>query len=300
VGRDGTVLGTFGTYFRECRRPTELEREVVEVLARTAAIAIERDRAEQARRRTQDELRHAMEAAEAASLAKSQFLAVVSHELRTPLTGMIGYADLLENGVAGHLNETQLSHVRRITSGAWHLVSIIDEILSFSRMEFGKETIRAEQSNITRLVRETTELLQPHAATKGIQLRLVAPDNDIELVTDGSKLRQIILNLTGNALKFTDRGFVEISIAGDDTNLEIRVRDTGPGIPSDKLESIFEPFVQVDQSNTREKGGTGLGLAVSRSLAQMLGGDITVETFHAGGTTFLLQLPASEPAMSAA
>jgi PAS domain S-box-containing protein len=414
LGSDGGVLGTFGTYFRECRLPTALEREVVEVLARTAAIAIERTRAEQRlrereafnrrllessgdcikvldlqgrllsmneagrqlmeiddlsdvlgrdflsfwadddrtaaehafaaalagregrfegycptargtskwwdalvtpvcddfgrparilvvsrdvteQRRTQDELRVAKEEAESASIAKSQFLAVMSHELRTPLTGMIGYADLLATGVAGPLTEQQLSHVRRINTGAWHLVSIIDEILTFSRLEFGKETVRAQRVNMTRLLRESTDLLQPHAAEKGIDLRLVAPDEAVEISTDAGKVRQIILNLTGNALKFTEEGFVEITVTAHEGGVDVRVQDSGPGIAADKLESIFQPFVQIDQSSTRTKGGTGLGLAVSRSLAERLGGDVTVASSEGLGTTFLLRLPDLAP-----
>jgi signal transduction histidine kinase len=285
LARDGSVLGTFGTYFRECRQPTPVERDVVEVLARTAAIAIERDRAESA-------LRAAKEAAEAASNAKSQFLAVMSHELRTPLAGIIGYADLLTTGVVGPLTADQLAPVGRIRAGAWHLVSIIDEILTFSRVEAGKELIHLESVDLVHLVRECAELLRPTAAGKGLDLRLLTPEALGPFESDAGKLRQIVLNLAGNALKFTEEGFVEVSLAEDERQVLIRVRDSGPGIPAANRERIFEPFVQLDQSSTRRNGGTGLGLAVSQRLARLLGGEVEVASAGGGtGSIFTLRLP---------
>jgi signal transduction histidine kinase len=294
--REGSVLGTFGTYFRECREPFDDERAIVEVLARTAAIAIERDRAETLRRAQTEELRAAKEEAESANRAKSQFLAVMSHELRTPLTGIIGYADLLASEVSGSLSEVQIAHLTRMKSGAWHLVSIIDEILTFSRIEAGKEAVSHEKIDLVRIVRDGAELMQAQANAKGVELRVDADEDKLELVSDPGKVRQIVLNLTGNALKFTSRGLVQVSIRRTDDGATVQVVDTGCGIPTELQDQIFEPFVQVDQTHSRAIGGTGLGLTVCRRLARLLGGDVWLEKSrsHPGvGSTFTLSIPSA-------
>jgi signal transduction histidine kinase len=291
--RDGSVLGTFGTYFREVREPTLDERAVVEVLVRTAAIAIERHQAEAARAAQNAELRAAKEAAEAASRAKSQFLAIMSHELRTPLTGIIGYADLLATEVIGPMTEEQVVHVERIKAGAWHLAAIIDEILTFARVDAGKETLAIEPVEMAELVRETVELLRPHAESRHLDLRVCAT-SPFEIQTDPRKVRQIVLNLTGNALKFTDQGFVEVTVSDTCDDITICVRDSGRGVPRGQVDRIFEPFTQADQTHTREVQGTGLGLTVSRQLARLLGGDVRIlETSLGEGSAFALTLPRS-------
>jgi signal transduction histidine kinase len=292
MAHDGTVLGTFGTYFRECREPTADERSVVEVLVRTAAIAIERARAEEARRVQTEALRAAKQQAEAANQAKSQFLAVMSHELRTPLSGIIGHADLLGSQISGPLSESQVGQLARIKAGAWHLVSIIDEILSFSRVDAGKEVVTRTRLDLVKLVRESAELLEPSAMSRGLTLRVRAPEHSVELDSDAGKVRQIILNLVGNALKFTEKGPIELSVRRRGAHAVVRVRDTGRGIPESQLERIFEPFAQADQTHSRVVGGTGLGLTVSRRLAQLLGGDVHVRRSVLGeGSTFELELP---------
>lgn len=254
-----------------------------------------------ARRQAQEETQLARAEAEAASRAKSQFLAVMSHELRTPLTGIIGYADILGSGIWGEITEQQREQVARIKAGAWHLVSVIEEILTFSRSEAGKEELRLELVDVARIAREGAELLEPQAEMKGMALRVRVPDSPVEIMTDGRKVRQIILNLVGNAVKFTDSGEVELSMERSAEWVVFRVRDTGPGIPSDQLERIFEAFTQLDQSHTRIKGGTGLGLTVSRKLAQLLGGDVTVESNPtAAGSLFSVRLPCSVSTSSSA
>jgi signal transduction histidine kinase len=296
VGRTGRVLGTFGTYFRERRVPTAREQAVVEVLARTAAIAIERDRADAAQRAQTEELRAAKEAAEAAALAKGQFLAVVSHELRTPLTGIIGYADILRSGLAGPISDAQAGHVQRIERGAWHLVSIIDEILSYSRIEAGKEVLTLAEVDVGQIVAECAELLRPSAAAKGVTLRVLGDSSPVRIETDPGKVRQVVLNLTGNALKFTDAGTVEVFTHVHDSHVSVHVRDSGRGIPAELQHAVFDAFVQVEQGHTRTIGGTGLGLTVSRRLARVLGGDVTLDASAPGeGSTFTFTLPLVRP-----
>ncbi|MBA3889536.1 MAG: GAF domain-containing sensor histidine kinase [Gemmatimonadaceae bacterium] len=292
IGRTGRVLGTFGTYFRERREPTARERAVVEILARTAAIAIERDRADAATRAQTEELRVAKEAAEAASHAKGQFLAVVSHELRTPLTGIIGYADLLRSGIAGPMDGRQTEHVQRIERAAWHLVEIIDEILTYSRIEAGREVAALAEVDVTQLVDECAALLRPAAVAKGVSLRVLGDAGPVMVATDPGKVRQVVLNLAGNALKFTNSGVVEVSTGVVGSQVRIQVRDSGCGIPGEKQQVVFDAFVQAEEGHTRTSGGTGLGLTVSRRLAEILGGSVTLDASAPGqGSTFTFTLP---------
>ncbi|HSJ14715.1 MAG TPA: ATP-binding protein [Longimicrobiales bacterium] len=231
-----------------------------------------------------------LQEAQAASQAKSQFLATMSHELRTPLTAIIGYDELLLNELWGPLTDRQRQQLDRIRVSAWHLVTIIDQILTFSRAEAGREQAQREPTELTQLVRETVAMLEPQALAKELRLELRLPDQPVWAQTDAGKLRQILLNLAGNAVKFTDRGSVGIALLPGDI-VEIRIRDTGTGVAPVDLERIFEPFTQVDQSNTRAQGGTGLGLTVSRRLARLLGGDIRLESQLGVGSTFTLTLP---------
>jgi signal transduction histidine kinase len=231
------------------------------------------------------------QAAQAASQAKSQFLATMSHELRTPLTAIIGYDELLLNEIWGPLTDRQRQQLERIRISAWHLVTIIDQILTFSRAEAGRETVQAEPVNLTQLIHETTSMLEPQALAKRIELRVTAAGNSVWMRTDPGKVRQILLNLAGNAVKFTDFGVVEIALAENPDAIEVLIHDSGPGIPESQLERIFEPFTQLDQSNTRSQGGTGLGLTVSRRLARLLGGEVSVESRAGEGSVFRLTLP---------
>lgn len=281
----GRILGVLSAVRQESRRPRFGEQDVplVEDLASRGALAL--DNAVLLRR------------AESANRAKGEFLATMSHELRTPLTAIIGYGDLLATGVCGELSGRQREQVERITLSAWHLVSIIEQILTFSRTEAGREQPRLETLDLCALVRESASLLEPEAARRGLTLSVAAPA-ELALESDAGKLRQILLNLIGNAVKFTEQGGVEISVERCADASWVRVRDTGPGLAPEDLERIFEPFTQVDQSATRAKGGAGLGLPVSRRLARLLGGDVEVESAPGRGSTFSLRLgpPVRAPA----
>ena len=245
------------------------------------------------RKAAETQLIEAKEAAEAASQAKSRFLAVTSHELRTPLTGIVGYADLLEAGLGGELNDRQQENVLRIKSAAWHLVGIIEDILSFSRAEAGREKVEPEAVDAVVIARAAIALVEPAAEAKGLTLGMQTTHERIPMYTDSRKLSQILVNVLGNAVKFTEQGSVELTMTRDDKWIEFQVRDEGPGIPENELGRIFEAFTQVDQSATRKQGGSGLGLSVALAFSELLGGGITVESVLGAGSTFIVRLPAN-------
>jgi signal transduction histidine kinase len=245
-------------------------------------------------KRGEAELLAAKRAAEAASDAKSQFLAVMSHELRTPLTGIIGFADLLGSQVYGPVTERQREALERIGASSWHLVGIIDEILTYSRAEAGTETAVFLDVDMTHLVREVVRIMEPHASGAGLTLQLDGAEEPRRVRTDPDKARRILINLVGNAVKYTPSGSVTVHLdgaAGD--GVAVHVHDTGAGIAPADHARIFEPFTQVDSSATRTGGGIGLGLAISLRLARLLGGDITLASVPGAGSTFTLHLPGS-------
>ena len=239
----------------------------------------------------EQELRDALHQAQSASQAKSDFLASMTHELRTPLAAIVSYMDVLEGEMAGPVAPLQKNYLGRVRNAARHLIDIIGEILTFSRIEAGKEEISAEVVDAAAVARSVGELFEPQAQQKGVTLTVVADVEPAMLGTDLTKLRQILINLLGNAMKFTDAGQVTLRVAATDDRMLFSVRDTGPGMTADDLSRIFDPFTQVDQSLKRSKGGTGLGLPVSRRLAHLLGGDLSVESAPDEGATFTLWLP---------
>jgi PAS domain S-box-containing protein len=283
------LLAVLVLSFPRARGFSAEDREFIAALARQCAQAMERAR-------LYESAQEARAAAESASQAKSQFLAVMSHELRTPLTGVLGYTELLEGGLAGELSEKQHLYLTRIRTGARHLRDLISEVLSLARIEAGRETLHRASVDLAMVARDAVGVLQPLAAQKGIGIRLELPNAPAVAITDAGKLRQILINLLSNAVKFTDEGgaALRLSINGGDT-FSFIVSDTGPGIALCDQQRIFEPFMQADGSNTREKGGSGLGLTVSRRLARLLGGDLHVHSVPGEGSTFALQLPLRMP-----
>lgn len=261
------------------------ERAYLDALASKCSQALDRAR-------LYDREHEMRERAEAASRAKSRFLAVVSHEFRTPLSAIFGYEGLLAEEVAGPLTDRQHQFVEQIGESARQLRGLIDEVLDFARIEAGQEQIRPEVFEFGTLVDDAVLLLTPTATREGLALR-VEHRRDGTVRSDRAKVRQILLNLLSNALKFTEEGEVAVRVdtEPEEGRIVVHVRDTGPGIPPDALDRIFKPFVQADQSSTREVGGTGLGLAISRRWARMLGGDLTVESTLGEGSTFTLRLP---------
>ncbi len=275
TGADRTPVSFFGTALDiTARKQAEEERE--RLLQREQAALRE---AEEARRE-----------AEAASRAKSDFLAVMSHELRTPLNAIFGYTELLRMDVPVPIPDEARHHIERVQLSAQHLLHLIEEVLTFSRLDAGREQMRPERIDFGVLVREACQLVEPLALQKGLEFRCVAPD-DVVVEMDAGKLRQILLNLLGNAIKFTDQGSVDVTASATDSDVTLRVRDTGPGIRIEYHETIFEPFRQVEGGHTRRAGGTGLGLSVTRNLARLLGGDVALESTPGTGSTFTVVLP---------
>jgi signal transduction histidine kinase/CHASE3 domain sensor protein len=225
----------------------------------------------------------------AASEAKSTFLATMSHELRTPLNAIIGYQSLLKEGIGGPVNDAQLAQLTRIRTSADHLLGLIDEVLTFSRVEAGKEVVSRSEVHLKPIIDEAVTMVTPLAELKGIQLRMEA--EDAILFTDGGKIRQILLNLLSNAVKFTAKGEIRVRTSTTGESVVISISDTGIGIAPENQERIFDPFWQVEQRSTRKAGGTGLGLSVSRTLARLIGGEISVESNLEKGSTFTVTLP---------
>ena len=230
-----------------------------------------------------------------ASMAKSAFLATMSHELRTPLNAILGYTELMELGVAGSINPQQTQQLERISASAWHLLRVIEEILTFSRVEAGREEVRVEAVPLADLLRETANMIEPIAQRKALDFHVEPVDASGVIRTDRGKLRQILLNLLSNAVKFTESGCVRFIARRSNGGVEFEVQDTGAGIPTEQLDSIFEPFWQGGQSSAGRIGGTGLGLTVSRQLAQLLGGDVQVHSTPGQGSTFTVYIPSAAP-----
>jgi signal transduction histidine kinase len=234
--------------------------------------------------------------AERANNSKTDFLAVMSHELRTPLTAIMGYEELLSDGITGPVTELQRQQLGRINASARHLLGLIDEILTFARVDIGRERVRWESMSVNHTLGDAAALVEPMAAAKDIRFIVELLEEDQAIQTDGTKLRQMLVNLLSNGIKFTDKGEVRVSCAVNTGNLEVRIADTGVGIAAENIENVFEPFWQAEQTATRKTGGTGLGLSVTRKLARLLGGDVTVASKQGAGTTFLLTLPMKAPA----
>jgi signal transduction histidine kinase len=269
----------------------ELQEQAVELEERTADA--ERERAEAERHQAD---------AERANRARADFLASMSHELRTPLNAIQGYVSLLEDGLYGPLAEPQREALGRVRRAQGRLLALVTDVLNFTRLEEGRVAFDVRETRVAEVVREVLPLVEPQLRGRGVRLDLVLPDGaeDVVVWSDREKLGQVLLNLLSNAMKFTPPvgpdgapGRVTVELAGREGTPDhayLRVHDTGVGIPRDKQDAVFEPFVQVSTGLTRTSEGTGLGLAISRDLVRGMGGDLRVRSVPGEGSSFTVTL----------
>ncbi|HEY0780086.1 MAG TPA: ATP-binding protein, partial [Gemmatirosa sp.] len=235
--------------------------------------------------------------ARAANETKTGFLATVSHELRTPLTALTGYGELVADEILGPLTPAQADVMERMRAVTHQLTAMIEEILTFSALEAGRELVRPVATDIEEVVHAVVAVVEPLAAQKALTFTATVPPERLPFVTDPDKLRQILVNLCGNAVKFTERGGVRLIVVTDGAQVTFSVTDTGLGIAEHDMPRLFQAFAQLDTGLTRRYGGTGLGLYISQRLARLLGGRIEVRSRVGEGSTFTLVLPTSDGAL---
>ena len=236
-----------------------------------------------------------------ATKAKDQFLAVMSHELRTPINAIMGYSDLLDLGVKGELNPDQQAMVTRVRETSRHLLGLINEVLDLAKIGSGRIDLVLAEVDVSAIVERAAQQILPMATAKKLTLETISdmpPNVPARVIADETRLAQIVINLLSNAVKFTSTGRVSVRYGLHGERIAIAVRDTGPGIPAQQLDRIFEEFYQIEGGLSRSTGGTGLGLAIARRFAQLMGGDITVQSEIGAGSEFVLTLPQARREMS--
>jgi signal transduction histidine kinase len=282
---EGQPIGALGIAFASPRSFDEEERALAVNVARQCALALERARLIESEREARAE-------ADAANQVKTQFLATMSHELRTPLNAIGGYAELLEMEIHGPVTPAQRETLVRIQRSQQHLLNLVNNVLNLVKLDTQHVRYHLTDVPVEQALQFVVEATTPQLQAKGLRYEQ-APCTGILVRADGEKLRQILINLLSNAIKFTDSGWIGISCSVEGRDVRIDVRDTGCGIPAEQLDSIFEPFVQVDRRLNRPMEGTGLGLAISRELAQGMGGTLTATSVVGEGSTFTLRLPSA-------
>jgi signal transduction histidine kinase len=282
--RERIVIGVLNLA-RSAPRPfTAQQIELVETFADQAVIAIENVR-------LFDEIQDKSRQLEVASQHKSQFLANMSHELRTPLNAILGYTELMADGIYGELPEKTMGVLKRLESNGRHLLGLINDVLDLSKIEAGQLTLDLSDYSLEDIAQTVRSTLEPLAADKKLAFKVEVAAKMPAGHGDGRRLTQVLINLVGNAIKFTDAGEVVITGGATDGSFHLSVRDTGPGISAADQAKLFQEFQQADNAITRKKGGTGLGLAISKRIVEMHGGKIWVESQLGQGSTFAFTLP---------
>ena len=277
-------------FFMDRPRPTdERNTQMVFVVGNQVGAMIERRRAQ---KQYEAELLRARDAAEAANQAKSDFLSRMSHELRTPLNSVIGFANVLRKNKSGRLADEDIAFLDRITANGRHLLNLVNNVLDIAKVEAGRMTVTAGIVAVDQLMRDVAAQLEGQPRAPGVQLRVDVPDDMTPIETDGVLLRQLLINLVGNALRFTHEGSVVLAAEADAAGRPtlIHVRDTGIGIAPERQQAIFEPFEQAETTTHLSYGGTGLGLSISKAICDALGYHLTLESEPGKGSTFTVKL----------
>ncbi len=281
------VIGVFDVQSESAGHFTEEDAKIYTTLAVQVAIALQNARLYVEQSATVAQLREL-------DRLKSSFLANMSHELRTPLNSILGFADVMLEGLDGPLTDNMNSDLGLIQKNGQHLLHLINDVLDMAKIESGKMNLNIEKFNLQEIIEEVTSITSPLASEKNLAL-FIEPDSDheVEINADKIRLRQVMINLINNSIKFTEKGKISIHVTREENNVLISVKDTGIGIPIELLESVFQEFTQVDTTTTRKTGGTGLGLPISRKLIQMHSGRLWAESsgINGEGSTFYVHLP---------
>jgi signal transduction histidine kinase len=281
------LLGVFDVQADTVNYFTEEDANIYTTLASQVAVALQNARLYVQQSATLTQLREL-------DRLKSSFLANMSHELRTPLNSILGFSDVMLEELDGPLTENMANDLGLIQKNGQHLLHLINDVLDMAKIESGKMNLTLEKFAVHEILEEVTSITSPLASAKNLALFIEnESDQTVEISADRTRLRQVMINVINNAIKFTEKGKISMRVVPQDENVLITVRDTGIGVPPDKLEAIFQEFTQVDVSSTRKAGGTGLGLPISRRLVEMHGGRLWAEStgIDGEGTTFFVELP---------
>jgi signal transduction histidine kinase len=295
VWANGELRGVLGLAWHDKRVFDEDERAFVLTLGVMCAQAIMRAHLREAEHTARNEADNARQIAEEANKSKADFVANISHELRTPMNAVLGYTSLLADEIYGPVTDQQRAHIDRVRASGKHLMGLIEDLLSFARIEGGHETVHTEAVKLSEVVEQSVSLVQPLVEAKGLTMKVELPPTPVTLYTDAAKLRQILINLLANAVKYSMVGEISFVIRVDDFESLVRFRfeitDQGLGMTPGEQSHAFDAFWQANTKKTGS-GGTGLGLSVARNLARMLGGDLFIASSEPGvGSTFVMTLP---------